>query len=119
MSTQVDESILEGYRGVRFTGLYPQRGIGPHELTLDRLVQVVALTVLCGYFRGDLTTGELTRVRALHAREVVDTAVFDDGRLRITRPRPGWLRLAGTWDTAVRRRRGGAGTSPRPRPRCT
>jgi hypothetical protein len=99
LSNQVDEAILEGYRGVRLTGVYPERGIGPHELALDRLVRTVPLTVLCGYFSDDLTVGELARVRGLHAREVVDTAVFDDGRLRITRPRPGWLRLAGSWDT--------------------
>ncbi len=99
VTTQVDQAVMEGFRGVRLTGLYPRRGIGPHELTLDRLVRTVPLTVLCGYFEGDLTVGELARVRGMHAREVVDTAVFDDGRLRITRPRPGWLRLAGSWDT--------------------
>ncbi len=52
VTTQVDEAVMEGFRGVRFTGLYPRRGIGPHELTLDRLVRTVPLTVLCGYFRG-------------------------------------------------------------------
>ena len=58
------------------------------------------MTVLCGYFSDNLTAQELARVRCLHARAVVDTAMYDDGRLRITRPRPGWLRLAGTWDTS-------------------
>ena len=98
VTTQVDQAMLEGYRGVRLTGV-PGAGIGPHELTLDRLVRVLPLTVLCAYFRNDVTAAELDRVRGLHAREVVDTAVFGDGRLRITRPRPWWLRLAGSWDT--------------------
>jgi hypothetical protein len=99
VTMQVDEAIMEGYRGMRLTGVYPERGIGPHELTLDRLVRGVPLTVLCGYFMSELTAGELAQVQGLHSRQVVDTAVFDDGRLRITRPRPGWLRLAGSWDT--------------------
>ena len=37
-------------------------------------------------------------MRALHGREVIDTAVFDGGSLRITHPRAGWLRLAGRWN---------------------
>jgi hypothetical protein len=98
VTNQVDEALLEGYQGIRLTGLYPEHGVGPHELALDRLVQTVPLTVLCGYYRDDLTEQELLRVKRFHTLEVVDTAVFDDGRLRITRPRSGWLRLAGRWD---------------------
>ena len=99
VTDQVGRALIDGYRGVRLTGLYPERGVGPHELALDRLVRAVPLTVLCGYFAGDVTEQELLRIRGLHSREVVDPAVYDDGRLRITRPRPGWLRLAGRWDT--------------------
>ena len=29
VTTQVEEAIVEGYRGVRLTGLYPQRGSAP------------------------------------------------------------------------------------------
>ena len=99
VTNQIDRAMLAGYRGVRLTGLYPERGVGPLEVALDRLVRTDPLTVLCAYFRDDLTSQELARVRELHAHEVVDTAVYDDVRLRITRPRPGWLRLAGRWDT--------------------
>ena len=99
ISNRIEQAIQEGYRGVRLTGLYPARGIGPHEPVLDRLVRTGPLTVLCAYFHDDLTAQEQARVRELHLYEVVDTAVFDDGRLRITRPRPGWLRMAGRWDT--------------------
>ncbi len=98
LTGQVEQAVQDGYRGLRLSGVYPGVGVGPHELALDGLVQAFPLTVLCPYFRVDLTFPEVEQVRALHGREVIDTAVFDDGSLRITHPRAGWLRLAGRWN---------------------
>ena len=105
LTGQVERAVQDGYRGLRLSGVYPGVGVGPHELALDGLVQAFPLTLLCQYFRVDLTFPEVEQVRALHGREVIDTAVFDDGSLRITHPRAGWLRLAGLWyaETTMRR----------------
>ena len=92
---RIDHAVRAGYRGIRLSGLFPGVGIAPHEATLDRLVRDHPLTVFCPYPRADLTVAEVERVRALHHVEVTDTALYDDGMLRITRPRPGRLRLAG------------------------
>jgi hypothetical protein len=92
---RIDHAVRAGYRGLRLSGLFPGVGIAPHEATLDRLVRDHRLTVFCPYPRSGLTVGEVERVRALHDVEVTDPALYDDGMLRITRPRPGWLRLAG------------------------
>ena len=98
LTGQVEQAVRDGYPGVRLSGLYPAVGVAPHELALDGLVRAVPLTVLCPYFRHDLTSREVEQVRALHGSEVTDIAVYDDGSLRITQPRVGWVRLAGRWD---------------------
>lgn len=94
----VRQAVQDGYRGVRLTGLLGENGVGPHEAVLNDLVGELPLSVLCPYFATDLTRQEVEQVRALHGHEVADAAVYDDGSLRITRPRRGWVRLAGRWD---------------------
>ena len=82
-------------REVRLSGVYPGIGLGPQEFTVHRLMRGKPLTVLCPYRRANLTYDEVDRIRELHDSEVVDDALYDDSMLRVTRPRPGWLRLAG------------------------
>ena len=97
VSTQVARSMADGYRGLRVSGLPREMGVGRHESALDRLAGDIPLTVLCPYFAADLTDLEVEYVRAIHHEEVPDDGVYDDGLLRITRPRRGWVRLAGHW----------------------
>ncbi len=100
LTAQVTRAIEDGYRGIRVTGLHREKGVGRHEAALDRMVGDIPLTVLCPYFAADLNEQEVDYVRAIHKVEIPDDAVYDDGSLRITRPRQGWLRLAGHWDPA-------------------
>lgn len=98
LTTQVEQAVQAGYRGLRLTGRYTGVGVGPHESVLDGLVLTVPLSVLCPYVRDELTFEEVEQIKQFHSIEIPDTALFDDGSLRITRPRAGWLRLAGRWD---------------------
>jgi MEDS: MEthanogen/methylotroph, DcmR Sensory domain len=95
ITDELDDAIRGGYRGIRLSGVYTGVGIGPQEPTVDRLMRGKPLTVLCPYRRQNLTYDEVDRIRELHDSEVVDDALYDDSMLRVTRPRPGWLRLAG------------------------
>ncbi|MGS0688098.1 MEDS domain-containing protein [Nakamurella sp. GG22] len=98
LTAQVAQAIRDGYRGIRVTGLHRERGVGRHEAALDQLVGDIPLTVLCPYFAADLSDPEVEYVRAIHQVEIPDDAVYDDGFLRITRPRRGWVKLAGHWN---------------------
>ncbi len=98
LNDQIDDAVRGGYRGIRLSGLYPGVGLAPKETAVDRLVQGKPLTVLCPYWRKNLTYEEVDQIRELHDTEVIDAALYDDGMLRVTRPRPGWLRLAGRMD---------------------
>jgi hypothetical protein len=100
LTAQAARAIKDGYRGIRVTGLHRESGVGRHEEALDRMVADIALTVLCPYFAVDLTDQEAEYVRAIHKAEITDDAVYDDGLLRITRPRRGWVKLAGRWEAA-------------------
>jgi hypothetical protein len=97
VTAQVARSLADGYSGLRVSGLHREIGVGRHESALDRLAAEIPLTVLCPYFAADLTDSETEYVRAIHAVELRDDAVHDDGLLRVTRPRRGWVRLAGHW----------------------
>jgi len=97
---QVDDALGSGHRGIRISGVFPGVGLAPQEHIIDRLMPGRPLTVLCPYRRDNLTWDEVDRVRHLHDSEVVDEALYDDGLLRVTRPRPGWLRLAGRMDAS-------------------
>ena len=98
IADQVDQALADGHRGLRLGGIHPGVGIGPFEAALDELIESVPLDVLCAYHRSALTFDELHTVRAVHTDEVPDDAEYDDGMLRITRPRQGWVRLAGRWE---------------------
>lgn len=98
VADQVGRALADGHQGVRLGGIFPGAGIGPYESVLDELVRAAPLDVLCGYDRTSLTFDEAQTVRVMHAGEMADDAEYDDGLLRITRPRPGWLRLAGRWE---------------------
>ncbi len=100
LTAQVAQAIKDGYRGIRVTGLHRERGVGRHEAALDQLAVDIPLTVLCPYFAADLSDPEVEYVRAIHQVEIHDEAVYDDGSLRITRPRRGWVKLTGHWDAA-------------------
>ena len=95
LTHRIDEAVRSGYRGIRLSGVYPGVGLGPQESTVHRLMRGKPLTVLCPYRRQNLTFDEVDRIRELHDSEVLDDALYDDSMLRVTRPRPGWLRLAG------------------------
>jgi len=95
IARQIDDAVRSGYCGIRLSGVYPGIGLGPQESTVHRLMRGKPLTVLCPYRRANLTYDEVDRIRELHDSEVVDDALYDDSMLRVTRPRPGWLRLAG------------------------
>ena len=97
---QVEQALAAGYKGIRLTGRYTGVGMGPHESGLDALVRSAPLSILCPYHRAELTFEEVEQIRDVHNAEVSDTSLFDDGSLRITRPRAGWLRLAGRWDAS-------------------
>lgn len=97
LTDQIQQALDEGFNGLRLGGIYPGSGVGPFERTLGLLVRSHPLTVFCAYEKSGLAAGQVDRVRELHDREVQDSAVYDDGALRITRPYPGWLRLAGRW----------------------
>lgn len=95
VTRRIDDAVGSGYRGIRLSGVYPGIGLGPQESTIHRLMEGKPLTVLCPYRRQNLTYDEVDRIRELHDSEVVDDALYDDSIVRVTRPRPGWLRLAG------------------------
>lgn len=95
LTRYIDDAVGGGYRGIRLSGVYPGIGLAPQESTIHRLMRGKPLTVLCPYRRVNLTFDEVDRIRELHDSEVVDDALYDDSVLRVTRPRPGWLRLAG------------------------
>ncbi len=98
VADQIEQAVSSGCAGVRLGGIYPDIGIGPYESVLDELVRSAPLDVLCGYDRTRLTFDEVDTIRGMHMGEVSDTAEYDDGILRITRPRAGWVRLAGRWE---------------------
>jgi len=98
LAEQVQRALAAGFRGLRLTGRYTGVGMGPHESALDALVSKVPLSILCPYHRDELTFQEVEQIREVHSSEIPDDSLFDDGSLRITRPRIGWLRLAGRWD---------------------
>ncbi len=98
VADRVGQATAAGYSGLAMAGIYPEVGIGPYESVLDDLVRSVPLDVLCGYDRTGLTFDEVDMIRDLHMGEVSDGAEYDDGILRITRPRAGWVRLAGRWE---------------------
>jgi hypothetical protein len=98
LSDQIEDAVRSGYRGIRLSGVFPGVGLSPLEHIIARLMKGKPLTVLCPYRRENLTYDEVDRIRDLHDSEVVDEALYDDGKLRITRPRAGWLRLAGRMD---------------------
>lgn len=98
LADQVEQALAAGYSGIRLTGRYTGVGMGPHEWGLDALVRSAPLSILCPYHRAQLTFEEVEQIRKAHNSEIPDTGLFDDGSLRITRPRAGWLRLAGRWD---------------------
>ena len=98
LARQIDDAAGGGYRGIRLSGVYPGIGLGPQESVIHRLMKGKPLTVLCPYRRQNLTYDEVDQIRELHDAEVIDEALYDDGLLRVTRPRPGWLRLAGRMD---------------------
>ena len=98
LAVQVEQALAAGYKGLRVTGRYTGVGVGPHESALDALVSTAPVSILCPYRRDELTYQEVEQIRDVHSSEMPDTGLFDDGSLRITRPRAGWLRLAGRWD---------------------
>ena len=58
--------------------------------------------MFCPYLQAQVTPGQVARLRGLHEVQVQTPAIFDDGLLRITRPRPGGLRLVGRMDATNR-----------------
>ncbi len=94
----VDQAMRAGYSAARISGVLSGSAVGPHEETIDRLVHERAVTVFCPYLRAPFSPIGLAEVIDNHDVDVQMDAVHDDGLLRITRPMPGGLRLAGEVD---------------------
>jgi anti-anti-sigma factor len=72
------------------------------DAALDDVVRERRLTALCLYDHGHYTVEQIERMRAVHREELVASAAYDDGLLRITQTGVTAVRLAGEADHSNR-----------------
>jgi anti-anti-sigma regulatory factor len=110
LRTQIDATFREGYPGFRMThqassALREAGGVSlaEYDAGLDRVLRSRPRSrALCFYDRTRYPEDVIERMRALHVEELAVPAVYDDGLLRVTRPVPSALRLAGEVDHSNR-----------------
>ncbi len=106
----VDDAVAAGYPGLRWTGQFSaglQRTGGvwlaDHDAAIDAAITGRPARVLCFFDRGRFTDDRaVEQLRALHRIELDAPALYDDNLLRVTRPGPFLLRLAGEVDHSNR-----------------
>jgi anti-anti-sigma factor len=110
MAGVIRESEGLGWPGLRMTSETPNLQIAmgldfavAYESIVDRVLREhPTVRLLCRYERRLFDEETLDAVRAVHESELITPAVYDDGLLRVTRPGPGRLRLAGEADHSNR-----------------
>ncbi len=105
----VDDAVAAGYTGLRWTGqfsagLQPTAGVwlADHEAAIDAAITGRPARVLCFFDRGRFPDDAVEQLRALHRMELDAPALYDDNLLRVTRPGPFRIRLAGEVDHSNR-----------------
>jgi anti-anti-sigma factor len=106
----VRDSEAAGWPGLRMTGetLTAQMGMGldtvvAYETRVARVLRAhPSARLLCRFDPRVFDDGALAAMREVHASELVTTALYDDGLLRVTRIGSGALRLAGEVDHSNR-----------------
>ena len=110
MQHVIGESREQGWPGVRIIGEAAQGRIPQgldslvaYEQVCDQILQDnPTARLLCLYDRLRFDDGALTALRAVHGTELAGPSAYDDGLLRVTRPVPSTLRLAGEIDRSNR-----------------
>jgi anti-anti-sigma factor len=110
MAGVIRESEGLGWPGLRMTSETPDLQIGRgldavvgYESIVDRVLREhPTVRLLCRFEHRLFDDDALEAVRAVHRSELITPAVYDDGLLRVTRPGPGRLRLAGEADHSNR-----------------
>ena len=112
MMQAINETRDLGWPAMRFIGEASRArmdmGMGlkslvDYETTIDRvLAQNPSTRLLCLYGRDQFDERAISAMRAVHPAEFTGPPAYDDGQLRVTRPRPSTLRLAGEVDYSNR-----------------
>lgn len=111
LDRSIDDALGRGFPAVRLTGdtafALTQSGGLPmleYEAGIDRMLGDRPARILCRFDRNRFPEDAIARLRALHHTELTAPAVYDDSVLRITRPGPAVLRVAGEVDHSNRPR---------------
>ncbi|HEY2204331.1 MAG TPA: MEDS domain-containing protein [Pseudonocardia sp.] len=110
MNRAIAETADLGWPGLRFIARPARTCAGVDLNTLVGYEEVVErvlgahrdIRLLCLYDRGVSDQSAIAAIRRVHRTEVVHEALYDDGLLRVTRPGPGVVRLAGEIDYSNR-----------------
>jgi hypothetical protein len=87
-------AVRDGYTGIRFGALPAGMLLSPHEDVMNDVVRAQPVSALCLY-RAQAPAEVLTAADRVHDRQVLSTALYDDGDLRVTLDPGHGLRLAG------------------------
>ncbi|MBW0102983.1 MEDS domain-containing protein [Pseudonocardia sp. KRD291] len=110
MTHVIGESREQGWPGVRIIGeaargRIPQglNSLVAYEQVCDEVLRDnPTARLLCLYDRRRFDEGALDALRSVHGSELTGPPAYDDGLLRVTRPAPSMLRLAGEIDHSNR-----------------
>jgi anti-anti-sigma regulatory factor len=107
----IDEALGRGFPAVRLTAqahsALDQGGLATmlaYESGMDGMLGDRPAQLLCLYDRVRFPEDAIASLRELHRHQIVSTAVYDDGLLRITSPDPYTARVAGEADHSNRPR---------------
>ncbi len=106
----IEETAEQGWPGMRLLGEAARGRIGmgldslvAYETHIDRLLaDHPSARLLCLYDRTRYDPDVIDALRAVHGSELTVPPAYDDGLLRVTRPVPSTLRLAGEIDHSNR-----------------
>jgi len=109
LGNAIDESLAQGYTGMRMTGQFSYAltrpgGVALHEYCdgLDMVLEGRPARVLCLFDPRRFSDDDIERLRRQHREEFTAAAVYDDALLRITRTGQSQARLAGEVDHSNR-----------------
>lgn len=106
MAQAIGETVEQGWPGMRFIGESARGRMGmgldtlvAYEETIDRVLRENPIArLLCLYDRRTFDDQAVEAMRRVHRAELVQSAVYDDGLVRVTRPAAATWRLAGEID---------------------
>jgi anti-anti-sigma regulatory factor len=105
----INESAEQGWPAVRLIGEIARGRIGigldvlvGFETIIERVLRDnPTARALCLYDKRVFDDEAVAAIREIHRTELVGAPAYDDGQLRVTRPEPGTLRLAGEIDRST------------------